>query len=231
MAYDQGKSHGLAQRFFIQALGMAHQAGDRAYSAHIVSNLATQALFLGHGTEATRLARAAVSGAGHAATPTLLARLATTEARGFALLGDHREARAAIRRANMAMDRSSPAQDPCWLTSYSPAHHAGSVMHALRDLGRYREAAEHADAALDLPAENVRTKALHRTLLATVQAGRGDLDAACGTAGHALATAPDLTSARLNERLREFASRVSEHRDQAHVRDYIERSAVLLPQS
>lgn len=231
MAYDQGKSHGLAQRFFIQALGMARQAGDRAYGAHVVSNLATQALFLGHGTEATRLARAAVSGAGQSATPTLLARLATTEARGFALLGDVTEARAAIRRADRAMERSSPARDPEWLTSYSPAHHAGSVMHALRDLGRYGEAGSHAEAALDLPPENVRTKALHHTLLATVQAGRGDLDAACRTAGLALASAPDLTSARLNDRLRDFASRITEYRDQPHVHDYLERSAALLPQS
>ena len=134
MAFDQGKSHGLAQRFFIQALGLARQAGDRVYGAHIMSNLATQALFLDHGNEATRLARAAISGAGNAATPTLLARLSVTEARGFALLGDHRETRAAIRRADKAMDRSDPALDPAWLTSYSPAHHAGSVMHALRDL-------------------------------------------------------------------------------------------------
>ena len=61
MAYDQGKSQGLAERFFIQALSLARQSGDRAYSAHVVSNLATQALFLDHGTEAARLARAARS--------------------------------------------------------------------------------------------------------------------------------------------------------------------------
>ncbi|HXL87939.1 MAG TPA: hypothetical protein VN969_02975 [Streptosporangiaceae bacterium] len=229
MAFDQGKSHGLAQRFFIQALGLARQAGDRAYGAHIVSNLATQALFLDHGTEATRLARAAISGAGHAATPTLLARLGVTEARGFALLGDRREARAAIRRADKAMDRSDPTRDPAWLASYSSAHHAGSAMHALRDVELYREAAARSDAALDLPEMNVRTRALHTTLLATVQAGQGEIEAACSTAGRALAAAPELTSARLNERLRDFSRRITAYPDQVNVREYLERSAELLP--
>lgn len=229
MAFDQGKSHGLAQRFFIQALGLARQAGDRVYGAHVMSNLATQALFLDHGNEATHLARAAISGAGTAATPTLLARLSVTEARGFALLGDHREARAAIRRADKAMDRSDPALDPAWLTSYSPAHHAGSVMHALRDLGLYREAAARGEVALDLPAMNVRTRALHSTLLATVQAGQGDVEEACATADRALAASPELTSARLNERLRDFSRRISIHHGQGLVRDYLERAASTIP--
>jgi hypothetical protein len=229
MAYDQGKSHGLAQRFFIQALSLARQSGDRAYSAHIVSNLATQALFLDHGTEAARLARAARSGAGRAATPTLLARLAAVEARGWALGGDQHETQAAIRRAEKAIGRSNQAADPSWLATYTPAHHAGSIMHALRDLGAYREAARHAAAALDLPETNVRARALHRTLLATVQAGQGNLDAACATATDALTAAASLTSARLNARLRDFTRRVRASQQQPAVRDYMEQATGLLP--
>jgi hypothetical protein len=229
MAYDQGKSHGLAQRFFIQALGLARHAGDRAYGAHVVSDLATQALFLNHGTEATRLARAAISGAGRATSPAQMARLATIEAQGFALIGDQRETRAAIRRADRAADRADPSAAPSWHASYTPAHHAGSVMHALRDLGLYRDAARYADLVLDLPAVNVRTRALHTTLLATVQAGQGELDAACDTASRALAAAPELTSARLNARLHDFVQRISPYSDQVDVREYLERSAATLP--
>jgi len=232
MAYDHGKSQGLAQRFFIQALSLARQSGDRAYGAHVVSNLATQALFLEHGTEAARLARAARSGAGRAATPTLTARLATVEARGWALAGDQHQTRQAIRRAEAAMSRSDPGADPPWLSTYTPAHHAGSIMHALhalRDLGAYREAARHAGPALDLPGSNVRTRALHHTLLATVQAGHGDLDAACATATRALTAAASMTSARLDERLRDFTRRVRAHRDQPAVRHYTEQAAALLP--
>jgi hypothetical protein len=229
MAFDHGKSQGLAQRFFIQALSLSRQSGDRAYGAHVVSNLATQALFLDHGTEAAQLARAARSGAGRAATPTLIARLATVEARGWALAGDQHEMAAAIRRAENAMNRSDPSADPSWLATYTPAHHAGSIMHALRDLGCYRQAARHAGAALDLPEINVRTRALHQTLLATVQAGQGDLDTACATASSALTAAASVTSARLNERLRDYTRRVRAYHDQPAVRDYAEHAAALLP--
>jgi hypothetical protein len=76
---------------------------------------------------------------------------------------------------------------------------------------------------------NVRARALHTTLLATVQAGQGEIDAACDTASRALAAAPELTSARLNVRLRDFAQRVSPYSDQMNVRAYLERSAETLP--
>lgn len=66
-------------------------------------------------------------------------------------------------------------------------------------------AADHRAAeALNLPRENVRTRALHQTLHATVLADRGDLEAACHTAGQALTVAADLRSRRLTERLQEF---------------------------
>lgn len=127
------------------------------------------------------------------------------------------------------MSRADPAADPSWLATYTPAHHAGSIMHALRDLGQYREAARHADTALDLPEVNVRTRALHSTLLATVQAGQGDLDAACATAADSLTAAASMTSARLNERLRDFTRRVRAYSGQPAVRDYTEQAVALLP--
>jgi hypothetical protein len=159
----------------------------------------------------------------------LTARLGAVEARGWALAGDQHQARAAIRRADAALDRSDPSADPPWLAAYTPAHHAGSVMHALRDLHRHREAATLSGMALDLPESNVRARALHQTLLATVQARNGDLDAACGTAGLALRTAVTISSARLGERLREFARQVGHHRDHPAVRDFTEQAALMLP--
>ncbi|MEW9552116.1 hypothetical protein [Nonomuraea sp. NPDC050783] len=226
MAFDQHHTYGqgTAQRFFIQALSLARQAGDRAYAAHVLSNLATQTLFLGHGAEAAQLARAARSGAGRACSATLAARLAVVEARGWALAGDRHETRAATRRAGQAMERSDPDGDPAWLATFTPAHYAGSVMHAMRDLGLYREAARQAGLALDLPHANVRTRALHQVLLATVHAGRGDLDTACQAARHALAAYPYLTSARLEARLREINRRLRPYQDVRCVRDYIEQS-------
>jgi hypothetical protein len=103
-------------------------------------------------------------------------------------------------------------------------------MHALRDLGLCREAERYAKAALELPASNVRARALHQVLLATVHAGRGDLDAACDTARQALVASPYLASARLEARLHDVDRRLRPHRDVRCVRDYIEQSREVLTQ-
>ncbi|MEV4582313.1 hypothetical protein AB0K16_54735 [Nonomuraea jabiensis] len=121
------------------------------------------------------------------------------------------------------MDRD-PGLEPGWLATFTPAHYAGSVMHALRNLGLYGEAARQADLALDFPDSNIRTRALHQVLLATVHAGGGDLEAACATARPALTAYPYLTSARLESRLHDLTRRLRPHQDVRCVRDYIEQS-------
>src|SRR5690606_2123505 len=50
-------AHGLAQRYFVQALRLAQAAGDRAYGAYILVTMSRQAVYLGHGREAVQLAR------------------------------------------------------------------------------------------------------------------------------------------------------------------------------
>ena len=94
-------------------------------------------------------------------------------------------------------------------------------MHALRDLGRHDEAARYAADALDLPPENVRTRALHTVLFASVLAARGDLDGATETAKEARTAAAAIQSVRLDERLSEFAARLAPHRAAQVVADYL----------
>src|SRR5712691_11832558 len=145
--------HGLAQRCYTQAAGLACYAGDSAYGALITEHLATQALFLGHTRTAVRLARTAREGGGRSMPAALAARIAVTEARAHALLGDGHEATRMLRAGEQAMDRANPVHSPDWMSACTRAHFAGSAMHALRDLGRYEEAARYAADALDLPSE------------------------------------------------------------------------------
>jgi hypothetical protein len=72
--------HGAAQRAFIQALRLSKAAGDRTHGAHIVANMAVQAIFLNLPAEAVRLARAAAEGAGRNPAPAVTASLSTVEA-------------------------------------------------------------------------------------------------------------------------------------------------------
>ncbi len=60
-SYDCGL-HGLAQRYFVQALRLAQSAADRRLACSVLSAMSHQATYLGHLPEAANLARAAHSG-------------------------------------------------------------------------------------------------------------------------------------------------------------------------
>ena len=210
MAFDDGE-HGLAQRLSIQSLALAKHAGDTAFGAYVMSNMAAQLVFLGNGRTAAQMARAAASSTRPPSGP-LLARIHTTEARGHALAGDARACRNALACAEEAMNiPGEPA--PGWLGASSPAHQAGSAMHCLHDLGLHAQAERHSTAALDLPHDSVRARALHQILLARVHLGLRDVDRSCHTARPALHAAVQLSSRRLRERLREYAAALRPHRD------------------
>ncbi|MFI9644381.1 hypothetical protein ACIG87_30760 [Micromonospora sp. NPDC051925] len=221
MAMDAGHQ-GLAQRCYTQATALAKHAGDSAYGAYVLGNLATQALFVGQARTSVRLARAARNTGGRAITPTLTARIITTEARAHALIGDVHETHRALIAADRAMDRSNPATDPDWLGVFTPAHFHGSVMHALRDLGDFKTAETYATGALNLPVTNIRTRALHSVLHASVQAERGNLDGAVETAGPIQQIAPGIKSQRLDQRLDELAERLTPHQGVPVVAAYLE---------
>jgi hypothetical protein len=221
MSMDAGYQ-GLGQRFYTQAAGLARHAGDTAYGAYVLGNLATQALFTGQTRTAVRLARCARAAGGRAITPALTARIAVTEARAHALIGDAHETHRMLRAADKAMTRSDVAREPGWLTVFTPAHYVGSVMHALRDLGDASAARRHAADAFALPAANARTYALHSVLYATVLADRGDLDGAIDTAKPVQQAASALKSRRLSQRLDEFAARLGPRRATPIVASYLD---------
>ncbi|BEL13014.1 hypothetical protein Q0Z83_112050 [Actinoplanes sichuanensis] len=208
MAFDDGE-HGLAQRLSIQSLALAKHSGDTAFGAYVMSNMAAQLVFLGDGRTAAQMARAAACSAGQVSGP-LLARIYTTEARGHALAGDTRGCRNALAQAEHAMNTDGMA--PAWLGASSFAHQAGSAMHCLHDLGLHTEAVRHSTAALDLPHDSIRARALHEIVLARVYLGLRDVDRSCETARPALHSALQLRSRRLRERLHEYASALAAHR-------------------
>lgn len=222
MAMDAG-FQSLGQRFYTQAADLAKHAGDSAYGAYVLGNLATQALFVGQTRTAVRLARSARAAGGRAATPGLTARITLTEARAHALIGDAHETMRALRIADKAMDRSGA--EPDWLGVFTPAHYCGSVMHALRDLDKPGDAERYAAGALDLPAANARTHALHSVLHATVLADCSELEGAVEVARPIQQSASALKSKRLGQRLDEFAQRLAAHQSVPAVAGYLQADA------
>ncbi|MEU8545005.1 regulator [Streptomyces sp. NPDC048717] len=222
-------AHGLAQRYFVQALRLAQAAGDRAYGSYVLITMSHQAVYLGHGREAVQLARVAQQGVGSAAPPVVQALLHAVEARGHAVLGEARACGAALARAERALDAARPGDEvPYWAKFYDEAQLADDFGHCHRDLQQYRAAAQHAERALQLRGPgHARSRLFCRVVLASARLALGELDQACALGAEAAQQASEMRSARAVEYVRDFERRLEPYRDAPAVRTYRDRVAAL----
>ncbi len=222
-------AHGLAQRYFVQALRLAQAAGDRPYGAYVLVTMSRQAVHLAHGREAVQLARVAQQGLGGSAPPVVQAMLHAAEARGHAVLGEVRACTASLVRAERALGSAGTADEaPCWARSFDEGHLSEEFAHCHRDLQQYRAAAQHAERALQLRAPAyARSRLFCRVVLATARLGLGDLDQACRLGAEAAAQAADMRSVRAHEYVQDFERRLEPHKDATAVRTYRDKVAAL----
>ncbi|MGW2019168.1 regulator [Streptomyces sp. NPDC001927] len=222
-------AHGLAQRYFVQALRLAQAAGDRAYGSYVLITMSRQAVYLGHGREAVQLARVAQQGVGSAAPPVVQALLHSVEARGHSVLGEARACGAALARAERALEAARPGDDvPYWARPFDEAQLADEFGHCHRDLQQYRAAAQHAERSLQLRAPGfARSRLFCRVVLASARLGLGELDQACALGAEAAQQASEMRSARALEYVRDFERRLEPYRDAAAVRTYRDRVAAI----
>ncbi|MFD0373337.1 regulator [Streptomyces sp. NPDC059071] len=222
-------AHGLAQRYFVQALRLAQAAGDRAYGSYVLVTMSHQAVYLGHGREAVQLARVAQQGVGSAAPPVVQALLHSVEARGHGVLGDSRACGASLARAERALEAARPGDEvPYWARSFDEAQLADEFGHCHRDLQQYRAAAQHAERALQLRAPGfARSRLFCRVVLASARLALGELDQACALGAEAAQQASEMRSARAVEYVRDFERRLEPYRDAPAARTYRDRVSTL----
>jgi len=222
-------AHGLAQRYFVQALRLTQAAGDRAYGAYVLVTMSRQAVYLGHGREAVQLARVAQQGVGSSAPPVVQALLHSAEARGHGVLGEVRACTASLVRAERALETAKPGDEvPYWARFFDEAQLADEFGHCHRDLQQFRAAAQHAERSLQLRAPGyARSRLFCRVVLATARLGLGELDQACQLGAEAAGQAAEMRSVRAVEYVRDFERRLEPYRDAAPVRGYRDRVAAL----
>ncbi|MFI7286413.1 regulator [Streptomyces anulatus] len=222
-------AHGLAQRYFVQALRLAQAAGDRGYGAYVLITMSRQAVYLGHGREAVQLARVAQQGVGSAAPPLVQALLHAVEARGHGVLGEARSCTAALTRAEHALETARPGDEvPHWARTFDEAQLADELGHCHRDLQQYRAAAQHAERSLQLRAPAyARSRLFCRVVLASARLGLGELDQACLLGAEAAQQAAEMRSVRATEYVRAFERSLEPYRDAVAVRGYRDRVAAL----
>jgi hypothetical protein len=228
MAHDVGR-HGVAQRYFIQALRLSQAAGDRACGAYVLTSMSNQALHLGHGHDAVQLARAAQQGAAGAATPAVRAECHALEARGHALLGDARACRAALTAAEAEFTRADPAAEPDWIRGFDLAVLQTHFGACFRDLGQAAEAERCTRSALTAhDAAQVRRRAYGTVQLAAIHLLRRDAAEACALGLDALALTGRLRSRRSREHLRDLQRRLLPYARERMVREFNEQVELTL---
>ncbi|MEU1377234.1 transcriptional regulator [Streptomyces triculaminicus] len=199
-AYDSD-AHGLAQRYFHQALRLAKASGDRGLGAYVIALLVNQSLFMGEYRQAVAFAESALRAAGSDLTPALAADLYAMQAKAYARLGDGAGALGCIRRAEAAAERIHRGQEPAETGYVQPGLVNVQVAEALLSLGDLGPAREHADRAVDTPAHD-RGRVHRLAMLTHIELRQGDADKAVATAREMTEQARGMESQRLRDRLR-----------------------------
>ncbi|MFJ4687812.1 hypothetical protein [Streptomyces sp. NPDC088789] len=222
MSYD-ACHHGLAQRYFLQALRLAQDGNDRRLAGSILSAMSHQATFIGHFTEAATLARAARMGISGVATPTLMAQFHAMEARALARIGDIRACENALSEATKALESRNSSDEPEWITYFDEAELAAEAAHCFRDVNSARRAVMHAENAMS--GSHVRSDFFATMVLADAHLRAGEPEEACRVALDALDLGEQLKSARCVSYLAEFRQRLDLVGDTSDIRDFLEQAA------
>lgn len=200
-AYDSD-AHGLAQRYFHQALRLAKASGDRGLGAYVIALLVNQSLFLAEYRQSVAFAQAALRAAGGHLTPALAADLYAMQAKAYARLGDGAGALECIGRAEREAGRIRPGREPDETGYVQPGLVDVQVAEALLGLGDLAGAREHAATAVDAEAHD-RGRVHRLAMLTQVELRRGEADRAAATAREMAERALGMESRRLRDRLRE----------------------------
>ena len=209
MAYDL-EQHPIAQRYLIQALRLAQEAGDKALGGEILAAMAAQVTYLGDGQRAVDLARSAAHSARAAGSGALLSESLAAEAHGHAQSGDARSCAAVLMLAHQALDTSR--DEPEFLGYYGPAYLAARTGRALAAAGDQTGAARSLRQSLSMAPGYQRGRVLNLAMLATTLSDGGTVDEACEVACDAARAARAVASSRVTSELRGLAGSLERHR-------------------
>lgn len=206
-AFDADE-HGLSQRYHLQSLALAREAGNPLHAAWILRLMAHKGMDIRQPAHTLDLAEAAVSLAeDHAAEPGLMATLVICRARALGHAGRGREAAADIRRAQDLALRAEDQPPPYWmvLSSVPTAQvnsHTGKTLQVLKDYRNAERGYARAARVYNTCAPGLnRVVGLSLADQGSQQAAQGHLEQACGTWNRALTAFEGVFSDRAAKRI------------------------------
>nr|WP_282696848.1 hypothetical protein [Streptomyces sp. CC208A] len=219
------RAHGLGQRYFVQALDLAREAGDQLTYCRTLRGMALQASNLGHGSKALEHADSAAEAA-PSAGPRLVAFLRGQQAHGAAMVKDRRQAFARLREAEEALARADGRNDAVGGYDQAAYHfHVSHVLYELGDLPGSVKAMQRSNRAR--PSHERQGRVHAHGVLAARQWELGHVEAACETWDRFLDDYTVLSTARGDEHFGVLRKHVASQPGSRAVRGLGERVRVV----
>ncbi|WP_130797990.1 hypothetical protein [Streptomyces otsuchiensis] len=221
--YEDGRLHGLAQRYYSFAYRLAVESGDRVSWCLAVRAMSAQADRLGHLPSALHLAEAA-GRAAHGVPPAQQAYVRSQLAVVLARSGDRRAAFGALSAAERAAARSPRGGSP--FDSYPSAALAfqtSVALEAMDDLPGALAALRR--SATERPASDVRGRTLTQARFGQLLLRTGHLEEACVAWRSFLAGQERLRSGDAERALRDMRSALRPFRNRRGAAELLARSA------
>lgn len=200
-AYDASE-HGLAQRYYLQAYALTHEAGDDLHGAWILRILAHNGMDIRRPEHTLDLAEAAFSRVHGKVDPAAEALFVVTRARALANAGRGNEAVTQARLAQDLVLRGAQEEMPHWaaLWGVAKATVSSHTAKTFRALGDHANAERHyAASARRRPDGTQRITALTLAAQGREQALQGHVEQSCDTWGRSLDMLGGVRSARAAE--------------------------------
>ncbi|WP_328689946.1 hypothetical protein OHA74_12550 [Streptomyces phaeochromogenes] len=236
-AYDSGEQ-GLAQRYYMQSLGLARESGIPGQDGFVMRTMSQQGMKLHRPEHCLALAETGWARAKGRVDAQVEALFAVTHAHALAKTGQRQRALADVDRAHAALAAGAAAGDeaPFWALVWGPPaatvhSRTAKVFETLGDRGN--SARSYATAAASRPgATYARIIALDLMAQAEQQAKQGGIEQACATWDRAIDTMAGVKSTRTLKAVRSLRGDLRPYRSRG-VRvaaELDERARVLLTQ-
>ncbi|OKI03471.1 hypothetical protein A6A06_39030 [Streptomyces sp. CB02923] len=216
------RAHGLGQRYYVQALHLAGEAGDHLTYCRILRGMSLQASSLGYGEKALNLADSAAAAAS-AAGPRLVAFLRGQQAHAASMTGDRHTAITRLQEAETALSKADSRRES--IGGYDASAYLFHVSHVLYEFKDLPGSVKALHSSLKAQPRQERQGRVHsHALLAQRQFEQGHLDAACTTWHRFLDDYTEISSARGDAHFATLRSRIRPHHRTRSVRTLSERA-------
>ena len=223
MAYDFG-DQSQAQRYFIQSLRLAKQAGDAAYGAFVLNTMSHQAIYMENPRAALRLAQAARRAYNGVSVPIVATEASMLEALASAALGDRAGCCRAITDAEVAFRKQHDHSAPEWAAHWSETVFSSFAGNSWLTIGDTREARPHLMNAWEGSQSQSRRKIFAAGQLSKLATLEGNVEEAGHYALTTAEAADGVNSRRSTQVVTDLRAELAQYREVTAVKEFLDRS-------